>query len=100
MQAVAEPQDTPASDPEVAPAGSGVARICQVVPFQASASVTSACATVSWDDPTAVQAVADRQDTPLRPLISALAGLGVTWTCQLVPSHASASVDWVAGLVW
>jgi hypothetical protein len=67
MQAVAElhemadrtlPGNVPAS------AGLGVAWILQAVPFHPSASVRSVLA-LFWENPTAVQAVAELHDRPL-----------------------------------
>jgi hypothetical protein len=42
--------------------------------------------------PTAVQAVAEVHDTPLRAELTLPLGLGVAWTAQDVPFHRSASV--------
>ena len=42
--------------------------------------------------PTAVQEVADVQDTPVSWLPCVVLGLGVGWTVQAEPSHASATV--------
>ncbi|HEU4703623.1 MAG TPA: hypothetical protein VFS37_14165 [Conexibacter sp.] len=41
--------------------------------------------------PTAMHAVMTAQETPLRRVLVAPAGLGVVWIDQLVPFHASAS---------
>jgi hypothetical protein len=43
-------------------------------------------------DPTAVQAVLDMHDTPLRVLLVVPVGLGVVWIDQLVPFQPSANV--------
>jgi hypothetical protein len=59
-----------------------MAWVLQVVPFQCSASVPAA------EPPTAVQAEDDVHATPAR---KALAGLGVGWTRQLLPSHRTTS---------
>src|SRR5215472_7703259 len=71
-----------------APAGFGVAWTCQVRPFHRSASVLARV----WF-PTAVHAVAEVQDTPLRP---ALPPAGAAWKVgtirQVRPFHRSASV--------
>jgi hypothetical protein len=85
-QAVSVAHDTPVSPlfVGVAPAG-GVLWIVQLVPSQRSTK-NMMLSVLSSDDPTAVQAVADVQDTPLRP---ALGTLGVFWIVQLVPSQRS-----------
>src|SRR5215470_6661520 len=71
-----------------APAGLGVAWTCQVRPFHRSARVLARV----WF-PTAVHAVAEVQDTPLRnALRPAGAGLKVGTIRQVWPSHRSASV--------
>ena len=44
------------------------------------------------ESPTAVQAVADAQETWLSTLVVAPAGLGVAWTDQLLPFQRSARV--------
>src|SRR5690348_667164 len=91
VQALADVQDTPESTLNVAPAGLGVCWIVQLDPFHASASVTSLPAEL-MENPTAVQAVAVVQDTPLKKLPCDPDGLGVGTTDQVVPSHASARV--------
>jgi hypothetical protein len=53
------------------------------VPFQPSTTVPT---------PTAVQAVADVHDTPLRPLSGTPLEFGVDWIDQAVPFHRSAKV--------
>jgi hypothetical protein len=63
----------------------------QVVPFHCSATVPSELlAELSRTTPTAVHAVADVHETPVRKLIGAPAGAGIGWMLQLVPSHLSA----------
>jgi hypothetical protein len=57
----------------------------QLVPFQLSARVPA------LEPPTAVQADADVQDTPLKPPLPC-GGLGVVWMVHLVPFHRSARV--------
>jgi hypothetical protein len=92
VQAVADEQDTAVSWLSFAPVGLGVGWMTQVVPFQRSASVCG------WPkgrkyDPTAVQEVADGQDTPSRSPCAVPVGLGVVWMDQAVPFQVSASVD-------
>src|SRR5215472_17327164 len=71
-----------------APAGFGVAWTCQVRQFHRSARVLARV----WL-PTAVHAVAEVQDTPLRMASRpAGAGLKVGTIRQVWPSHRSASV--------
>jgi len=43
--------------------------------------------------PTAVQAAADAQDTPLNAVLLAPVGMAVAWIRQRVPFHLSARVD-------
>jgi hypothetical protein len=91
VQAVLDVHDTPMTPLPVVPVGLGVVWIDQLVPFHCSANVTSGLEPVL--DPTAVQAVLDVHDTPLRLLLSvAPVGLGVVWIDQLVPFHRSANV--------
>jgi hypothetical protein len=64
-----------------------------LIPFHRSASVTSpkiAALLVAF--PTAVHAVAEMQEIPVRALAWAPVGLGVGWVAQAVPFQASASV--------
>jgi hypothetical protein len=49
--------------------------------------------------PTAVHALAELHDTPDNWLDRAPVGLGVAWTCQLLPSHRSANVTRVPALL-
>ncbi len=91
VHAVVDVQDTPVRELLVAPAGAGVGRMVQVVPFHDSTSCIGLLGTVKYR-PTAVQAVADVQDTPLRELLVAPAGLGVVWMVQVVPFHTSTNV--------
>ena len=94
VQAVADEQDTPPKLLDVAPAGLGMDWIDQRVPFQCSASVGPAGpAVLVLAPPTAVQALADVHDTPLKLLKAAPAGLGVDWIDQRVPFQRSASVS-------
>jgi hypothetical protein len=52
-------------------------------------------------EPTAVQAVAEVHDSPLRTAIVGLAGFGVDWIDQLVPFQRSANVTIALGvLLW
>jgi len=62
----------------------------QAVPFHCSATVPSGLRELSTLTPTAVHAVADVHDTPVRKLICAPAGAGIGWMLQLVPPHLSA----------
>src|SRR5580700_5819911 len=72
-----------------APAGSGVACICQLPPFQVSL-IPSCVLSV----PTATQLVGDTHETPRScPLL--LGGAGVARIFQLDPFHSSASVEYV-----
>jgi len=71
--------------------GFGVDWIDQLVPFQASASVTLV-PELSVELPTAVHVLADVHETPEKVLDASPAGVGVDWIDQLVPSQASAKV--------
>jgi hypothetical protein len=62
----------------------------QLLPFQASARFTLVSAAWPGVLPTAVQTVADGQDTPAKPPLLAPAGSMVRWICQRVPFHLSA----------
>jgi hypothetical protein len=81
VHAVAAVQDTA---PSVAPERLGVVWTVQVLPFQTSAKVLSC----TLSNPTAIQAVAEVHDTPLRAPLP----LGVLWTVQLLPSQPTAKV--------
>jgi len=76
--ALAEVHATPRRSLDVAPEGSGVAWVLQLVPFQASAQVTVGPALFARL-PTALQAVEVRQETDLR-VPPGTVGLGVCWT--------------------
>src|SRR5215510_6304558 len=81
-------QATPVKEISWPPPGLGVAWTCQVRPFHRSASVL---ARVRF--PTAVQAEAEVQDTPMKPALGpAGAGLTVGTIRHVRPSHRSATV--------
>jgi hypothetical protein len=88
VQALADVHDTPASRLYLWPAWFGVGWIVQLVPSQLSAKVRSLPALLY--DPTAVQALAEVQDTPDSWLFNV--GFGVDWIAQLLPSQLSAKV--------
>jgi hypothetical protein len=90
VQADAEVHDTaPRKYPALCEPGDD--RRAQVFPFHCSATVPSELLPVlSKTAPTAVQAVAEVHDTPVKKLIGAPAGVGTRWMLQLVPSHLSA----------
>ena len=93
MQAVDDGQDTPYSASSVAESvGLGMDWVFQVDPFQRSASGTRKNELFSYS-PTAVQAVADEQDTPHRSALGDPAGVGVGWIAQVLPFHRSARVS-------
>ena len=66
--------------------GLGVDWMLQAVPFHRSARVPR------FENPTAMHAVEDVQDTPERELDCAPDGFGVDCTAQEVPFHRSASI--------
>jgi len=90
VQAVDEMHETPSSSLAVAPLGSGVVWIAQLVPFHRSTRVRSVPLVPAC--PTAVQAVDDVHETPSRKLSVAPLRFGVPLSDQLVPFHLSASV--------
>ena len=90
---VEEEHETAASWVNSDPAGLGVDRIVQVVPFQASARVTVLPPPPDGvEDPTAMQAVALAHETPTRLLSLEPATFGVGTMLQMVPFQLSASV--------
>ncbi len=58
-------------------------------PFQRAANVV-AVAVLVWNAPTAMQALADGQETLENDADSRLVGLGAGWIAHLVPFHRSA----------
>src|SRR5579875_196043 len=66
------------------PAATGVASTRHAVPFQCSAPAL----------PTAVQLVAEGQETASRPAWAEFFGRGVAWIVQVLPSQCSASGYW------
>jgi hypothetical protein len=92
VQAVAVGQDTPYTASSVAElVGLGMDWAVQVDPFQRSASGTRKNELLSYS-PTAVQAVADEQDTACSSALEDPAGFGVGWIAHVVPFHRSARV--------
>ena len=89
MHAVAAVQETP-SRRLTSPAALGVVWMAQLVPFQASASVTLVVPVN--EEPTASHAVAEMHETPRSPLEVWLAALEVAWMVQVLPFQTSASV--------
>ena len=92
VQAVAEVQET-LPRPLVAGPGLGLGTMVQVVPFQDSMSVLGWPVLVMYD-PTAVQLLAETQETPLRSFVSWRwdAALGLGTTVQVVPFQDSTRV--------
>lgn len=88
---VADPQDTALNRLFVAPAGAGVARSFQLLPFQRSAS-TNWWRVFRENHPTAMHRVAGLQATPVREACVVPTGLGVLWAVQVEPFQTSASV--------
>ena len=90
MQGPPGAHDTPLRTLELTDAGFGLGAIDHAVPFHDSISVL-ATGEALWYWPTAVQAVADTQDTPENWLLAlALFGLGAI--DHAVPFHDSTSV--------
>ncbi len=86
-------QETANSELPVEPWGVGMACTRQIVPFQVSARFTPRLVALPMAAPTAVQEVADAQDTPVKVLLAAPLGRMVCWIRQLVPFHLSAKVN-------
>ena len=84
MQADSEVQDTLFRKSPCVPGGLGVDCTVQVVPVSRSASVPA------FVPPTAMHAVTDWHQTPLRP--PGVCWVGVRWTVHREPSHRSANV--------
>ena len=72
-----------------APTGLGTCSMLQRPSRQRSPSVMGVPSPLPW--PTAVQSDGEGQDTPLRPLELARAGLGTGWARQAAPFHHSPS---------
>ena len=85
MQADSEVQDTLFRKSPCVPGGLGVDCTVQVVPVSRSASVPA------FVPPTAMHAVTDWHQTPLRPP-PGVCWVGVRWTVHREPSHRSANV--------
>jgi len=85
VQAEGEVQDTGPMKTACAPAGAGMGRILQAVPFHRSASGLGCPG-----PPMAMQNDPVRHDTPPKTLPCAPEGVGVGWTRQAVPFHRSA----------
>src|SRR6516165_6347768 len=84
VQADSEVQDTLDRKSPCVPGGLGVDCTVQVVPVSRSASVPA------FVPPTAMHAVTDWHQTPLRP--PGVCWVGVRWTVHREPSHRSANV--------
>jgi hypothetical protein len=91
MHARADAHDTLVRTPLPA-AGAGTGRMAQAAPFHCSAS-GSEVPLLSVDCPTAVHALGDTQDTPLRMPATAPGGLGTCCTIHFRPFHARAIGD-------
>jgi hypothetical protein len=92
VQAVAEVQET-LPRPLVAGPGLGLGTMVQVVPFQDSMSVLGRPVLVMYE-PTAVQSLAETQETPMRSFMPLRwgAALGLGTTVQVVPFQDSTRV--------
>ena len=84
-----EVQDTPSNLDSTVPIGRAVCTF-QLVPFQRSARGT-VVSELFWKNPTAVQFVADVQETSVSEALWAPVGLGPVWILQVVPFQRSAS---------
>jgi hypothetical protein len=93
VQALRDVQETPCSEPPVEPVGFGMAWTRHLLPFQASARFTVSLVAFKKALPTAVQAVADVQDTPNKVPLEAPRGRTACWIRQRVPFHLSAEVN-------
>jgi len=93
VQALRDVHDTALRFPPVEDLGVGIDWSRHLLPFQASARFTLRCVPLWIVLPTAVQAVADAQDTPLKAVLLAPVGMAVGRIRQRVPFHLSASVN-------
>jgi hypothetical protein len=91
VHAEADLHDTALSSAPVAPAGTAAAWLFHAAPFHDSTTAVWVPA-ASKERPTAVQSVAEPQNTPARAVFVAPAGLSVVSIFQVVPFHDSASV--------
>jgi hypothetical protein len=89
VHALADVHDTLLSELKSEPSP-GVGWICQVVPFQRSASVPPPLALLS-PPPTAVQTPSRVHDTADRLLSPQPDGIGTDWICHAIPSRCSAN---------
>src|SRR5215467_1616544 len=103
-QNAVETQDTALRLLAAAPGGDTARWSCQEVPFQLSARAICALDVPAWKSPAASHAATPAQDTSLRLVTVAVAGLGGVCAVQEVPSHVAArlnswpalSVNWPA----
>jgi hypothetical protein len=84
-------QDTDPMKTACAPAGAGIGRILQDLPFQRSASGIG-LGVLKPEPPAAMQNDCVGHDTPPKLTPGAPVGLGVGWICHRVPFHRSAKV--------
>jgi hypothetical protein len=91
VHAEGDVQDTWPMKTACAPAGAGMGRIFQVLPFHRSASGVG-LGPVMPEPPMAIQNESVRQDTPPKLLPADPEGVGVGWTRQVVPFQCSARV--------
>ena len=87
VQAVAEVQETPNSLLLSSVPASGLGTTDHLLPFQDSTRVPLAGGVTRWCEPTAVQAVAETQDTLARSALRTFCGLGAT--DQVLPFQIS-----------
>src|SRR6266700_3252878 len=90
VQAEDDEHDTPHRDANPTPGGLGLVWRLHAAPSHRSTRVCTVPAALCVS-PVAVQAEGEMQDTPLRKLCTAPAGLGVGWMVHAVPSHRSIS---------
>jgi hypothetical protein len=93
VQEVTDGHDTPCKLLCTAPVGLGEGWMDQRAPFQRSTSDPSPPEVLLMYHPTAVHAVAERHDTPLKTEVISGTGLGVGWMAQRLPFQRSARVS-------
>jgi hypothetical protein len=90
-------QDTPNSSPEVAPAGSRIRAIFQVLPFHFSASGPPVPRYALPSRPTATQFFGDTHDTPNSSFAGGVAaGTAVAWAPVTWAAATRVAVTWAA----
>jgi hypothetical protein len=91
MHALAEAHETPLKELKTNPAGLRMRWLAHLRPFQRSATTSEASPSRLDERPTALQALAEAHDIPLREVKPSPAGSGMRWMAHLRPFQRSAS---------